>query len=235
MSVSESVPRGASTRLPTSRREPSEAALGDLVAAIMRRKIEPICVAYTAFRREVGRRKLKEILRRLDRSVGRTGLALVAMAFSRRRCYMCSHGVNPCGPCGQSGRDEGGPCLQCDGLGVEPCEFCMGSGLADIESVPEEFRQQAGEQRLDRLEKEVPKLNRLPRPGSMHQAEVSAEVRSELAGWLIRLRGRLRAPTGIESDNGQARAERLAIAAQQADALLEALRPDDPPAEAEDG
>ncbi len=228
MSVSKPVARGATSDPAPAGREPFEAALGNLVAAIARRKIEPICVAYMEFRRSAGPRAVKHLLARLNQSVGRLGLVLVAQAFSRRRCYMCDAGSGRCRSCDGTGSDQGRPCFQCDGLGVERCDFCMGSGLADIDSAPEEFRAEAAELRLERLEKELAKLEHIPRAKVLHLKRFTANNRGELASWLIRLRGRLATPTGLASGNGHEHAERLAEAGERIDRLLEALRPDVP-------
>ena len=80
MSVSKPVVRGPLQRPPVGKREPFESALGNFVAAIARRKIEPICVSYVELRRSIGQRPAQELIDRLDRSVGREGLALVVSA-----------------------------------------------------------------------------------------------------------------------------------------------------------
>jgi hypothetical protein len=222
MSVSKPELRGSSQRSPVGRREPFESALGNFVAAIARRKIEPICVSYVALRRASGKRSTRELLDRLETSVGREGLALLISAFSHRRCYMCARGVNPCRTCEGSGRSaDGGACLQCDGLAVEACDFCGGSGLSDAAVIPEEFRLRACEQRLARVDRQIHQLFRMPLPAEVRNARLDPAQRAELAGWLIRILGRVADLTALTSGNGHT--ERFESATRRARAMLEAI------------
>jgi hypothetical protein len=148
---------------------------------------------------------------------------------------MCDAGSSRCRSCDGSGFDDGRPCFQCDGLGVEGCDFCMDSGLADIDSVPEEFRAAAAEQRLERLARQLAKLEHMPRAKVLHLTRLGSNKRGELASWLIRLRGRLATPTGLANGNGHERSRQLAEAGERIDRLLEALRPDAPEPAGDDG
>ena len=142
---------------------------------------------------------------------------------------MCDRGVNPCRSCGGSvASDDGQTCLQCDGLGVEACDFCGGSGLADAMTVPEEVRREAGLLRLERLDRRIHQLFRMPLPDEIARTRFHDGQRAEMASWLIRVLGRVADLTPLAEGNGHR--ERFESARRRARAMLEALRIDAPAA-----
>jgi len=215
-------PEGRSSR-PRASGTALDAAAGELAAAARERRIEAICASYLAARRAAAGRSAREIVDRADRAAGEPTWPVIVSAFARRRCYMCGDGTIPCESCRGRGTLNGSPCPQCDGLGREPCEFCGGAGWSDPDDTPPEVRPFAARCRLARLEKELAWLDALPDASRVRGRRLDARRRVELAGRLLRLLGRLRAPPRVETGNGRRQAERFAAAAQRAEGLLDAL------------
>ena len=232
MSILEPVVRKASApRRPGRRADPPnnrpgfEKALSELAQAITQRRVEAICVAYLLLRRAASGMSVREMLDAADRAAGGDARLAIVSAFSQRRCFMCRTGSSRCKNCDGAGVAEAAVCPQCEGLGVEACDFCRGGAWSDLDEVPPELRSAAARWRLVRVEKDLGRLGRLPPPTRVRRMHVTPQERRELSAWLIRLRGRLALASGIEADNGKQRADRLAAAAEKIEQLLDAIRP----------
>ncbi len=237
MTVSERIRQDPSAPPPRRRRrrEPEEpaaglaAAVAELSQAIAHRRVEAICIAYHRLREAGKELTRRQLLEAADRAAIGPGRGVIVSAFTRRHCYMCDGGTNPCGTCEGEGFREGRPCPQCDGLGVERCDFCMGSGLADIEAAPPELRHAVARRRIAHVQKALARLKRLPDPQALRRRGLTTLERRELAKWLIRLHGQLAAARGLDLDEARRLARPFAQAGQRLDQLLEALRPPAPP------
>jgi hypothetical protein len=232
MSASESIVRTASAReqpaegLGAAKQPLSfEAALEELGEAVAARKCEAICIAYLVLRRAGRGMPPREILDAADRAAGESARRTIISAFGRRRCYMCEGGTVRCPTCQGEGVSDGLLCPQCDGLGVERCDFCMGTGLSDLDAVPEELRPAVARRRAGHVDYDLAKLDKLPEPEALRRIQGTAGQRRDLASWLMRLRGRLTHTAARGGNNGDGRARRLAEAVVRIDLLLEAVRP----------
>lgn len=79
-----------------------------------------------------------ELHAQLVRAIGEAHVEELVDGLSRRSCFYCKGGLEPCGECTGSGRgDADAVCPSCVGLGVARCDFCDGTGLASIDTVPE--------------------------------------------------------------------------------------------------
>ncbi len=232
MSASEPIVRGASApeaggsdAEPPEQPTSFEAALDRLAQAVARRKAEPICIAYLLLRRAGRGMSVRKVLDAADKATGGKARGVIVSAYTQRRCYMCRDGSSRCKTCQGTGAAEGKPCPQCDGLGVEPCDFCMGAAWSDLDQVPPELRPAVAHRRLAHVEKELRRLSRLPGPEQLRSMQINPDQRSRLATWLMRLRGRLVIPAGVEGGNGRQRAEQFAAAIETVGRLLDAIRP----------
>jgi len=75
------------------------------------------------------------------KTLGRDNTEHVLKALAAWSCPVCKKGFEQCDLCDGSGWS--GPdmlCETCMGLGVVPCQFCGGSGLSNLESMPAGLR-----------------------------------------------------------------------------------------------
>ncbi len=210
-------------------------ALKNLAEAIAERKVEPICTAYLALRHVAGKTPLIEILKQVDRTVSSksgSALAMIISAFSHRQCVMCSSGAAPCRTCSGSGTSEGFECPTCDGLGVETCSFCAGTGWSDRHDIPDEIRPAAVNRRIKHAKKELARLDRISEadiPASVKQLQ--PQQQSELASSLLRLQARLTSLAGVEVGNDAEHIARFRVGAERIRRFLEVLRAKHPQAQ----
>ena len=213
--------------IPQSRHQPDRddfnKALDELVNAIASRKVEPICAAYFRLRSKA-RMKLEEMFNRIKQAAGDKALEVIVSAFSHRRCFMCDDGVMPCQACQGEGIVDGTPCLNCDGLGLEVCSFCLGTGWADYNQIPRELQRAVLHRRIRHVEKDLARLARTVSGKSLDLVnQLSKDEKKEIIVWLIRLQARLNelAELGKGKDK---QADKFGIAAGQIERILRKLR-----------
>lgn len=99
-------------------------------------------------------------------AIGKERTEQLIGGFSRRSCFYCRNGLEPCGECTGSGMGEGDTvCGTCIGLGVVRCEFCDGTGLVSIDSVPHGLRIMVVTRRATRALSRIKELLDQPLPG----------------------------------------------------------------------
>ena len=203
-----------------------ELGLSKLGEALSTRKTEPICAAYLTLRRLGHGSGVHALLDRIDQTLGREARGLILSAFSRRRCFMCDRGTSPCHTCAGAGLVDRFRCPNCEGLGVEACMFCLGSGWSPLEDMPEELRPGVRKLRTAQLRKDIERLTALPMGKALASARQAApEKRRELATWLLRALGRLNVLTRHRvADEAPLSLPGADEAARRAEQLLEALR-----------
>lgn len=210
-------------------------ALKNLAEAITERKVEPVCAAYLALRHVAGKIPPNEIPGQVDRFItAKSGSAqeLIISAFSHRHCLMCSNGMESCRTCDGSGIVEDYECPTCDGLGVEICSFCAGTGWCDYNDIPDEIRLAAVHRRIKHVKKELARLDRISEadiPALLEQ--LKPQQRHKLASSLLRLQARLTDLAGIKADNKDEYAARFSAWAERIKRFTEALRAKQPQAE----
>ncbi len=203
-------------------------ALQGLLEAMAQRQVEPICASYLALRQRAGETSAEELLEHIERHAGQGARALLLSAFSRRHCFMCRDGTSPCQACKGTGVAEGSACPQCEGLGAEPCLFCMGSAWTDRNEVPAEFRRAVLKHHVAHVQKDVARLVKLSPKAWTSARDLGPGQRVELATWLMRLQGRLASLAASVHDNGHQRVARFGVLASRIEKLLDALRVRDP-------
>lgn len=83
----------------------------------------------------------KDLLPWCFKALGREYTEHVIKALAAWSCPVCKKGLEQCDLCDGSGWS--GPdmlCEMCMGLGLIPCQFCGGSGLSTLESIPSGLR-----------------------------------------------------------------------------------------------
>jgi len=201
-----------------------EQALQHLADAVAERRVEPISTAYLALRREARSMSPAELLEHVDRFAGKKARTLIVSAFSHRRCFMCRNGTTPCQVCEGSGTTDGEPCTQCDGLGIEVCPFCLGTGWIDPNEIPPEIRQPVRQRQIVQVEKDLARLAKVGPKIWTWAAALSPEKRVEFAAWLIRLQARLSDLAETLAAGKDERAGRFKALAEKLDRMLARLR-----------
>jgi len=206
--------------------------LGQAVAA---KKVEPICIGYLVGRRAGRGMDPDRLLAAVDRALGPNARALIVSAFAHRRCFMCRGGLTACATCRGTGRAGEFACTNCDGLGVRPCQMCLGSDWSPVEDMPPELRAGVVARRVAHVTDHLDRLGKLPAPEAAGRSAPSR--RRELTVKLLRLQGRLTVLTG-QGAGDEAFIRRCRETSEHVDALLAALRQapeaplsDEPPAE----
>lgn len=203
-----------------------EAALKELGSAVAGRKVEPVCTSYLALRRAGHAMPLQEFVSHIERAHGPVAQAVIISAFSHRKCFMCEDGGAVCQTCYGGGQVDRFMCPQCDGLGLQPCPFCLGTAWNDPDEVPPELRKGVFRRHVAHVEKDAVRLNKLPDPSKLASADsLPPAKRGEVVSWLVRLRARLNILTGSPMDSEAGRAVRYAAIARRIDGVLEALVP----------
>jgi hypothetical protein len=124
------------------------------------------------------------------------------------------------------------PCPQCDGLGIEACSFCLGSGWTDRNEIPEEFRPAVLKRQAHHVEKDIDRLVQSGRKILASAEQMTQEDRNRLAAWLIRLQARLTDLARHVKEDGDERAVRYGALAGRIDTILDTLRRKQAPPEA---
>jgi hypothetical protein len=186
--------------------------------------VDAICLAYQTLRNAADPGDIDHPLHFNGLVAPRTRQA-VCDAYARRKCLMCNGQAETCEACEGTGQADGEPCGPCEGLGVVICQFCQGSGWAELSTVPAELRDEVRKRRRDLVGREVSKflqntkglsaqaLGRLPRA-----RQVSLLV------WMQQLHARL---DEVLAANGRAhspRTDRLRRADKGLARLVESLR-----------
>jgi hypothetical protein len=198
-------------------------AMHALTEAIAGKHVEPICAAYLVLRKAAGDTPVKDLIAQADAATEGKAQATIISAFSHRRCFMCNGGVSPCPSCAGTGRNRDMICSMCDGLGVEACSFCQGSGWNDRDQMPAEVRHAVIAKQVAHVEQDIRRLTQLADPKSKELARhLTGAQRAEIATWLCRLRGRLMA---LVNSDGNARATKFGAMARVVEMLLENLKP----------
>jgi hypothetical protein len=199
-------------------------ALAELMKAIASRSVDGICAAYLTLQRVSSEGTGHGAVRRLEEAVGTEAGETVANAFAHRRCYMCEQGVTDCPNCDGSGLQDGQRCLRCNGLGEAPCTFCDGAGWSDMAEVPSGLAPDVRRIRIHMAEKGLIKLVELLRSKEWAGVgRLELVKRRELAGWLIRQRGRMLELARPGNDGSHGRVERFQNAAKRIERLLVTL------------
>ena len=215
-----------STNPPAGPGNAAEAAWAELRQALAKKAVEPICAAYLNLRRACPNSPGKELLGRLTATAGPEAVSVLVSAFGHRRCYMCEDGTSVCPTCDGTGIQDGEPCRQCKGLGLEPCSFCDARGWMDLAQIPPELAGAVRQHHLSHLDKSIQRLAKTMANGAWSQAKrLPADKRRELAGWLVRLKARCEA-VGSESPSGDGRAGRYRALAVKLPHFLNKLRQD---------
>ena len=203
-----------------------EEALKELGSAIASKKVEPICTSYLALRRAGHAMPLHEFVSHIESAHGRTAQAVVISAFSHRKCFMCEDGGTVCQTCHGSGQVDRFMCPQCDGLGLQPCTFCLGTSWNDPNEVPGELRKGVFRRQVAHVEKDAARLSKLPDVSKLKSAgSFSPAKRGQIVSWLVRLRARLNSLTGSPVDSEANRAVRYEALGRRIGGILEALVP----------
>lgn len=199
-------------------------ALAELMKAIASRSVDGICAAYLTLQRVSSEGTGHGAVRRLEEAVGTQATETVANAFAHSRCYMCDQGVTECPNCDGSGEQDGERCLRCSGLGQAACTFCDGAGWNDMAEVPSGLAEAVRRIRVHMAEKGLIKLvEMLHSEGWVGAGQMDLAKRQELAGWLIRQRGRMLELAHPANDGGHNRVERFQKAAKRIESLLKKL------------
>ena len=169
------------------------AALAEFQQAVAGKKAGHICAAYQLLRKAGAGMKLQDLLRLADQALGQPALNLIVSAFSHYHCFMCNGGTMRCDQCHGSGFiDDNRPCPICDGLGLDECEFCRGTGWADRDVIPTELRRGVLTRQFQHVREDVQHLVKTFMGMTTKDiANLDPAHRRELAAWLLRLRGRL--------------------------------------------
>jgi hypothetical protein len=205
-----------------------EQALKDLGEAVAERRVESICAHYLALRRHTRGMKVGEVFDHVDRVAGNDARAVIVSAFSHRRCFMCQDGTTPCNGCDGTGTADGAVCRQCDGLGVEPCSFCLGAGWIDRDEIPAEIRPAVLKRQIAHVEKELARMLKTGRSAWASIGRLPPKQRAELFAWLIRLQARLSDLATSVADNGNERVARYGALAAAIQKLLDRMRAEGP-------
>ncbi|MCK4626161.1 MAG: hypothetical protein KAV00_12665 [Phycisphaerae bacterium] len=203
-------------------------AMENLVEAISERKVEPIRIAYLGLRSANGKIPTREILDCVGRSItSKSGSVweMIVSAFSHGHCVMCNDGVSPCRTCHGSGMVNDYVCPDCDGLGIEVCMFCAGTGWSDHHDIPAEIRPDAILRRIKHVKKDLAILDKVSEADMLASAEkLDPHQKRELASRLIRLQARLTRMAGVEVGNDTEHVAPFSAAAARIKRFLEALR-----------
>jgi len=210
-------------------------AMAEFVRAVNQGRSEPICSGYMGLRSLAGGVPLRQVFQAIDEAVGGKAGKVIVAAFGRRRCFMCGDGTRPCATCHGTGLVERFRCPNCEGLGVEACPFCLGSGWYANEDMPAEIRDPAHQYRLQRISKDLDCLAEIPLAKAIASArKATPEKRRQWATSLMRLYGKLTVLTRHETD-GDALIQRCRQGIEHIEQILQALRPPTPPAETKAG
>jgi len=205
--------------------------MAEFVQAVRKGRSEAICSSYMALRSLRGQMPFRQLLAAIDEAAGESAGAKIVAAFGRRRCFMCTDGTAPCGTCGGTGMVDRFRCPNCEGLGVEPCPFCLGSSWYAYEDMPPEIRDPARQYRFRHVRKELDRLAAVPLPKAIASArKATPEKRRQWAPSLMRLYGKLNVLTRHES-NGDAFIQRCRQGMANIEQILDALRPPNRPAQ----
>ncbi|MCK4626052.1 MAG: hypothetical protein KAV00_12120 [Phycisphaerae bacterium] len=203
-------------------------AMKNLAEAITERKVEPIRIAYLALRSANGKMPTHEIIECAVRSITSKSASvreMIVSAFSHGHCVMCNDGVSPCRTCDGSGTANDYICPDCDGLGIETCLFCMGTGWCDFHDMPVEIRPDAVLRRIKHVKKDLAILEKISETDMQASIEkLKPEQRRELASNLMRLQARLTRMSGVEVGNHTEHVARFHAAASRIKHLIEAIR-----------
>lgn len=209
-------------------------ALAAFVQAAKRGRSEAICSSYMALRDARGQLTFRDVLAATDQAVHANSGSLIVAAFARRRCFMCGDGTHPCETCEGTGMVGRFRCPHCEGLGVEACPFCLGSGWHAWEDMPAEIRDHACQHRRQRIDKDLDRLAAIPADKAISSArKATHEKRQQLASSLMRLQGKLTVLGRHDTGDGPF-AQRCREGLARVQRILEALRPPSPPVEQQD-
>lgn len=202
-------------------------ALSDLKIAVDSRKIEAICGAYQALRRQGPSLKVKDLFTLIESALGPDARNIIVSAYSRRACFMCKEGLNLCQYCDGSGHAVSGRgCPNCDGLGMAPCTFCRGTAWAQQESTPHEVRRAVREKQFLHVRQEAQRLAREKPPITSERiAHLETGQRVKLGRWLIKVQARLMELHADQEVLPDSEREQLAKWIAEVDPLVESLAP----------
>lgn len=116
----------------------------------------------------------------LARRIGKERTLQLVQAMVRFPCFGCRDGRQPCDACESSGSIAGVPCDTCLGTRLERCDFCNGSGLMAINSVPDAFKLAIIRFRLEAAGKRIRHLLGEPLPGASQGEPAEAVKRARL-------------------------------------------------------
>lgn len=199
-----------------------EQELEELGRALASRQVEAICGGYLAVRRLVSGGTARELLDRINQQLGPTSETAIVAAFGHRHCFMCEDGAVDCPSCRGTGLVDGYLCPHCDGLGLETCTFCSGTGWSDKAEIPEEIRRMAVAKRVTHVLHEMERLEKITPDQAKLASDLASGQRRHLQGWLLRIQARsTNLLTVINGEIGS----RLRQGSEKSSSLLAAMRP----------
>jgi len=168
-------------------------AMLEIRRAAQSRHVDNICGAYNSLRRAMAGRKIRDLFDAVTAALGPTGMAIVVSSYSHRKCFMCDHGTVVCDQCdGKRRLPSGKICQTCEGLAVTPCTFCLGTGWADREIIPDEIRTVVVDKQFLHTRADLDKLiNDNPEMAAGRAIQMPFMQRRSLVLWLMRLHARL--------------------------------------------
>ena len=204
-------------------------ALTELGRAIANgRHSETVCAGYQGLRAAAGHMHMsaEELFRIADRALGLSTKEEVVTAHARRWCFMCAKGTVPCDSCGGLGRtaDEG-KCAACNGMGVNLCSFCNGTGWADRQTIPAEIKKEVLQKQLRAVKEGLKVLKEKEKyftPEAV--AALNEPARRRISAWLMRLQVRLRDLAGSDTVADENDKLQMFHEAERIDSCLELLR-----------
>ena len=201
-------------------------ALSTLRNAASKDDPELICQAFEILRVAGGNITVNEALRLAGKVLGESATKIIVTAYAGRKCFMCANGTVQCRSCGGAGQiDEARRCASCDGLGLDSCRFCRGTGWADGEGTPQALKQAVTKRQLAAARKE---LDRLAKAFSGVSAKaikkLSPQHTASLVAKMLQLHGQVSDLFDVGAITDQAERDRMAAAVASVDECLKLFR-----------
>ncbi|MBI5724140.1 MAG: hypothetical protein HZA50_09300 [Planctomycetes bacterium] len=201
-------------------------ALNELRMAIAELRPDGICAAYEKLQKVAQAADFKDPLKLIEQALGVSGRDVVVSAYTFRHCIMCADGTVPCPQCEGTGQiEEGRKCGRCDGLGLEPCDLCMGTGWGDINTIPHEIRAYVLRRQLAQVQADLNQLGKgLEKLTDQSLKELQQAKRVKVATWLMKLQARLSELARTELANNEQERTKFIAVASKIDERIEAIR-----------
>jgi len=168
-----------------------EAALIELKAAVGSRDVEKICGAYAVVRKRLAGSKVRDMFERVEQTLGPEARRILISSYSHRQCFMCDAGMVACDQCDGTGKLNDRICGSCDGLGIQLCTFCRGTGWADPSTIPGELARSVHEKQFRYVQGELARFKNEVHITPEAFAKADPDLRRKVGSWLMRLEARL--------------------------------------------